>query len=387
MRLKIALPLAVAIAAVLVTISLLATSARVQPAQPEAILTAVRVTEVTPERVRMVVHSQGTAAPRTESDLVPEVAGKVMWISPRLVAGGAFPAGELLLRIDERDYAAAAGRARAALQRAGAESEHARFELRRLEQLESRQLASRSQMENALRVARIANADLDDARFALERAELDQERTSLHAPFSGLVRSKDVDVGQFVSRGTAIATLYASDLVEVRLPIADEQLAYLNIPLSHTGEFEQSTAPKATLRALYGGREHEWDARIVRTEAEIDAQSRMVHLVARVNNAGVRAESAPPLRVGQFVRADIEGRSADHIVVLPRSAIRNDNRVLIVDEQDRLQYREVDLLRVYRDKAYITAGLAAGERVCVSPLQTVVEGMRVRPRSEATEAS
>ena len=387
MRLKVALPLAVALAAGLVTIGLLATSAREQPAQPEAILTAVRVAEVAPERVRMVVHSQGTAAPRTESDLVPEVAGKVVWISPKLVVGGAFPAGEPLLRIDERDYAAAAGRARAVLQRARAEFEHARFELRRLEQLESRQLASRSQMENALRVARIAEANLDDARFALERAAFDHERTSIRAPFNGLVRSKDVDVGQFVSRGVAIATVYATDLLEVRLPIADEQLAYLNIPLSHTGEFDPSDAPEATLRALYGGREHEWRARIVRTEAEIDAQSRMVHLVARVDNAEVADESAPPLRVGQFVRADIEGRSADDIVVVPRVAIRNDNRVLIVDEQDRLQYRDVELLRVYRNKAYIIAGLAAGERVCVSPLQTVVEGMRVRPRSDGAEAT
>ncbi len=378
MRLKVALPAAVVVATLLATISLLATSARVQPTRPESIPTAVRVTEVTPQQVRMVVHSQGTAAPRTESDLVPEVAGKVVWISPTLVSGGAFHEGELLLRIDERDYAAAAGRARAALQRARADNEHARFELRRLEQLESRQLASRSQMENALRVARISAANLDDARFALERAKLDHERTNIRAPFNGLVRSKNVDVGQFVNRGNRIATVYATDSVEVRLPIADEQLAYLNIPLSHTGEFEAALAPGATLRALYGGQEHEWAARVVRAEAEIDAQSRMVHLVARVEN--VRMTS--PLRVGQFVRADIEGRSADGIVVLPRGAMRNDDRVLILDDQDRLQYRDVELLRVYRNKVYIVSGLNAGERVCISPLQTVVEGMRVSARSD-----
>ena len=150
---------------------------------------------------------------------------------------------------------------------------------------------------------------------------------------------------------------------------------------------ESSAAPRATLHALYGGREHAWRARIVRIEAEIDAQSRMVHLVARVNNTELRAGSSPPLRVGQFVRAAIEGRSADDIVVLPRSAIRNDNRVLVVDGQDRLHYRDVELLRVYRDKAYITAGLVAGERICLSPLQTVVEGMRVRTQSEGAEAS
>jgi RND family efflux transporter MFP subunit len=377
MNLKVVLPVVVVIATVFGTVALLATGSRLNPVQPEAILTTVRIVEVLPEQVEMTVHSQGTAAPRTESDLVPEVSGKVVWISPKLVSGGSFEADETLLRIDDRDYKAAVGRARAALNRARAEDEHARYELQRLRSLEARQLASRSQMEDSLRTARIADANLHEARLVLEQAERDFARTEIRMPFAGLVRNEHVDVGQFVSRGNSIATVYATDLVEVRLPIADEQLAYLNIPLGHRGEFDEATAPRVTLHALYAGREYAWQARLVRTEAEIDAKSRMVHVVARVNNVDAAASDQPPLRVGQFVRADIEGRSVDAIVVLPRAAIRNDNQVLVVDAEDRLRYRDVRLMRVYRDKAFVTDGLEAGERVCVSPLQTVVEGMRV----------
>ena len=379
MRLKIVLPVLVLIASGFGAVTLLATSPQLKPAQPEAILTTVRIMEAQPEQISMMVHSQGTVAPRTESDLVPEVSGKVTWISPNLVSGGSFDAQEVLLRIDNRDYAATAGRARSALERGRAEDEHARFELQRLEQLESRQLASRSQMENALRAARVAKANLNDARLALEQAERDLSRTELRIPFSGLVRSEQVDVGQFVNRGSPVATVYATDFVEVRLPIADEQLAYLNVPLSHRGEFDDSVAPEVTLRALYAGTEFSWRGKIVRTEAEIDAKSRMVHAVARFDNSASQVDDRPALRVGQFVNADIQGRLADNITVLPRVAIRNNDQVLIVDAEDRLQFRDVQLLRVYRDKAYVLTGLAPGERVCISPLQTVVEGMLVQP--------
>jgi len=390
MNLKLTLPIVVLVATIFGTITLMATSSRVNPTQPEAILTTVRTMEVLPKRVAMTVHSQGSVSPRTETNLVPEVSGRVIWISPKLVSGGSFEANEVLLRIDDRDYKSASGRAQAALDRAGAENEHSRFELQRLRKLESRQLASRSQMEGALRVARIADANLNDAQLALEQAQRDLSRTEIIVPFSGLVRNERVDVGQFISRGTSIATVYATDFVEVRLPIANEQLAYLNIPLTQHGEFDETIAPNVTLRASYAGREFSWNARLVRAEAEIDAKSRMVFVVARVDNTQTVLSNDPPLRVGQFVRADIEGTSADAIVELPRSAIRNNEQVLIVDSEDRLHFRDVVIMRFYRDKAYVIGGLEAGERICVSQIQTVVEGMRVNtqePENNGLESS
>ncbi|MCZ6870303.1 MAG: efflux RND transporter periplasmic adaptor subunit, partial [Gammaproteobacteria bacterium] len=277
--------------------------------------------------------------------------------------------------IDERNYRTAVERSRANVSRAEAEYEHARFEHGRLVQLEKRQLTSRSAMEGALRTMRVAEASMSDASAALEQAEFDLERTQIQAPFTGLVSTERVDLGQFVSRGNAVATLYASGTVEVRLPIADHQLAYLNLALGHRGLIDISVAPPVTLTADYAGKIYTWEGHVVRTEGQIDAKSRMVNVVASVDNE--TAET--PLTVGLFVEAEIEGRLAEDVVVLPRNALRNGNRVLVVDDDNRLRYRDVKPLRMYRDQVLIREGLEAGERVCISPLQTVIDGMPVEP--------
>ena len=370
---NLVIPAAVIVLSLVAGALLIATKADVRPTSQEPLRTVVRVLEVTPKSVKLSVHSQGTAQPQTQSELVPEVSGRVTWISPSLVAGGFFEAGEILLKVDERNYRTAVERSRANLARAEAEHEHARFEHGRLVQLEKRQLTSRSAMEAALRTMRVADASLSDASIALEQAEFELERTRILAPFTGLVSTEHVDLGQFVSRGNAIATLYASGTVEVRLPIADHQLAYLNLALGHRGLIDESVAPPVILSADYAGKVYTWKGHIVRTEGQIDSKSRMVNVVARVNNE--TAET--PLTVGLFVEAEIEGRIAEDVVVLPRNALRNGNQVLIVDAEDRLRYRDIEVLRMYRDQVLIREGLEAGERVCISPLQTVIDGMPV----------
>jgi RND family efflux transporter MFP subunit len=229
----------------------------------------------------------------------------------------------------------------------------------------------------------VSEAALQDARANVEVAKRDMERTAITAPFTGLVRDERVDIGQFVSRGTAIATLYASDQSEVRLPIADRQLAFLNLPVGTLGELPAQEQPNVTLRADYAGQQMVWHGTIVRTEAQIDTASRMVNVVARVTN---RDQSAP-LSVGLFVNAEIEGLTVDDIVVLPRSALREGNRVLIVDGENRLRFRNIEPLRLYHDDVLIKAGLEPGERVCLSPLQTPIDGMTVNPVADGQLAA
>jgi RND family efflux transporter MFP subunit len=372
---KLIVPGLIVLASLLGAVTLLATSPTLKPSIPEPVATTVRFIEVTPEAVRLTVHSQGTVSPNTETELIPEVSGRVHWISPSLVNGGTFAADEELLRLEDQDYRSSVERAAAALQRAEAEHQHARFELTRMESLEARQLASRSVLENALRAFRVAEAALQEAQANLDQARRDLDRTVIRAPFSGLVRRESVDIGQFVSRGTSIATLYASADAEVRLPIADRQLAFLNLPLGMRGELPPELQPRVTLWAEFAGQRLAWQGRIVRTEAQIDTMSRMVHVVARVDND----DADTPLSVGLFVNAEIEGLLAEDVVVLPRAALREGNRVLIVDAEDRLRYREIEPLRLHQDQVLVRAGLLPGERVCVSPLQTAVDGMPVKP--------
>ena len=355
--------------------TLMATAPVLEPSSVEKLATTVRVVEIQPKSVQLKVNSQGSVMPSTESQLIPEVSGKVSWMSPNLVAGGYFDDQEILIRVDDTDYKTKLDRAQANLTRAEAEQQHNEFEYRRMQSLVKRNLVSRSQLENSLRAYRVAEASLQDATANFNQAEQDLARTQIRAPFAGLVRSENVDIGQFVSRGSPIATIYAGNQAEVRLPIADRQLAFLNIHVSIRGEIPREFQPEVTLTAQYAGQTLEWKGNIVRSEAEIDVSSRMVQLVARVES-----NSNPvPLSIGLFVSAEIQGLAAKNVVVLPREALRNDNQVLVVDDENRLRFRKIETLRLYQDDLLIQAGLKAGERVCISPIQTAIEGMVVNP--------
>lgn len=379
MKDKLIIPGLVVLASLFGAAVLMATSPRVEPTNPAPVAPTVRVQDVKPESIRLRVHSQGTVAPDTQSQLIPEVSGRVTWMSGALVNGGYFEEGQTLLRLDDKDYRSSLKRARAALTRTEAQYEHALFEFDRMKSLEERRLASRSQMESAQRDYRVAEAALEDSRANVEQADLNLERTEVKAPFTGLVREESVDIGQLVGPGSPIATIYATDRLEVRLPIADRQLGFLNLPVGHRGQLPTERQPAVTLSAEYAGQLLEWTGSIVRTEAQIDTSSRMVNVVARLTGNG--DESLPA--VGLFVNADIEGLLVDDIVVLPRMALRTGNRVLVVDDDNRLEFRDIEPLRLYQDDVLIRSGLSAGERVCVSPMQTPIDGMLVNPIADA----
>lgn len=374
------IPTAIVLLFLSVAATLMATAPVLEPANDNPKPLTVRVRTIETESIELKVHSQGSVAPSTVSQLIPEVSGRVTWTSPSLVAGGFFEAGQELARIDDLDYRNAQDRANAALKRATAEVEHAKYEYRRLRSLAERKLVSRSALENGLRAYRVTQATFEDAQANSEQAKENVKRTVLRAPFTGLVRAENIDIGQFASRGQAIATLYANDVVEVRLPIADRQLAFLNLPPLRNGNFPKDMQPTVKLSADYGGQVRQWFGKIVRAEAEIDTSSRMVHLVARVESS----KDSQDLSVGLFVTAEIAGLAVENIVRLPRSAIRNDNQVLVVDTENRLRFRDIQPLRLYRDNVLINAGLNPGERVCISTVQTAIDGMAVNPIAESS---
>ena len=361
----------------IIAYGLLATAPQPEQIEPEEVATAIRVLKIEKQAIQLEVLSQGSVLPRIQSELIPEVSGRVKWMSPNLVSGGYFEKDEILLSIDDRDYRSSVARGEAGVTRAKAEDEHARFELRRMQELVKNKLISQSTLENTLRGQRIAEATLLDARIALEQAQRDLSRTEIRAPYEGLVRTERVDLGQFVARGQSVASIYASDSVEVRLPVADRQLAYLDLPLGYRGELTTELSPEVILSTAYGGQRYEWIGRLVRTEAEIDSKSRMINAVVRVDNK--KGSSQPPLPVGLFVAASIKGKTVNNIVSLPRAALRNQNQVLIVDKDNRLRYRPVNVMRFEKDNVIISAGLEDGEIVNISPIQTVIDGMRVEP--------
>lgn len=379
--LKIGLPVLVVALGAIGAIAMIAARPDVPTRPPEVRPPLVRVLPVEMQEIRLSVRTQGTVKPRTESSLVPEVAGRIVSASPAFVEGGFFEKGDVLITIDPRNYELAVVRARARVAEAELrlerEEEEAAVARREWEELGDGEPTSLVLREPQLAEARTA---LAAAKADVERAELDLERTRVRAPYTGRIRRKNVDVGQYVTPGTPAALIYAVDYAEVRLPIPDADLAFLNLPLDYRGGASGKRGPEVILTASFAGRDFRWRGAIVRTEGELDPRSRMVHAVAQVNDPYGRGgePDRPPLAVGMFVRAEILGKMTEGVVVLPRSALRGRDQVLVVDEEDRLRFRQITILKADRETVVVSSGLSAGERVCTSPLEAVVDGMKVR---------
>jgi len=381
-------PLGILALGALLSAVVITTRPQVVEQSVETLAPLVRVAKVAPRSLILKVRGHGTVVPRSESELVPQVSGEVVWVSPALAAGGFFDAGEPLLRIDPTDYELALEAAAAAAARAESEVVKSRKELERQRRLAESEAASEARIDEVENAFRGAEAGLREARARRQRAERDLARTELHAPYTGRVREENVDVGQFASRGAPLAKLYAVDFAEVRVPIPDRELAYLDLPLAYRdGETSTSGGPRVELRADFAGTEHRWTGQLVRTEGEIDPRSRTVTVVARVEEPYARSGNGarPPLAVGLFVDVEIEGRVLQSAVVLPRLALHEGNHVYVVDDDNRLRSRAVEVLREDRDGVVITEGLAAGERVNLSPLRGAVDGMVVRVAEEPAE--
>lgn len=383
---RVVMPIAILLGCLLVAGYLIRTPTTVTETAPEVIPMSVRVAEVGLESVQLVVESQGKVQAAQIANLSTAVAGPVAWISPSMQAGAYVLEGEPLLRLEASDYETAKARSQASLQQAEAEASHAANELERLTGLAEQRLASDSQLQDARRTAAVNAARLADAQASYRQAELDLERTEIKAPFNAIIETREVELGQYVNRAQSVAVLYGADEVEVRVPLAIRQLGYLDIPLSSRGEFSQSEAPDVTLKGFYGGEEHIWKGTLVRTEATIDPNSNTVQTIIRVQQPvgandkhGAFGDRPIPLPVGLFVQAEIVGKQVDDIIALPRSVVRNNNQVLVVDAENKMYFRDIEIFRLEEDRVLISGGLLPGEFICTSPIQAVVDGMSVQP--------
>jgi RND family efflux transporter MFP subunit len=369
---KFALPIVVLLGALLITSWLIVQ--RPVPAQkrpdPPVLLVDAIVAELA--SVRLKVHSLGSVTPRTETSLTGEVAGQIVEVFPQFVSGGFFKRGDLLVKIDDRTYRAEVKRSQAAV--AAAEtlitreqglSDYALQDWRRLN-------PDKEATDLALRKPQLAEAraNLQSALADLERKEGDLERTVVRAPYDGMIRQKLADVGQFVGAGTQLAVIFASDVAEIRLPLPDKDLPFVDL----------KAQPPVEVTANIGGTDYYWRGKIVRTEGVFDEQSRVLYVVAQVADPyNQDGESwAYPLRIGTFVGANIEGLRADNLVVLPRSALRRDNRVWTIDSNNRLVPKTVSVLRTDASSVYINSGLEDNELVCLTLLENPLPGTVVR---------
>ncbi len=342
----------------------------------------VRVETVQVADARLDVDTQGTVEPLRTVELAAEVTGRIVATSPALRAGGSFAAGDVLVRIDAADFELAIVQQEAAVARAELrvqiEKAEADAAMRAWKELEG----ERAPEPLVARAPQIREAEtaLAGARATLAQARLDLERTNVRMPFAGRVQSVAADLGQTVVRGQRLAVVFDMSAVEVRLPIPLDDAAFVDLPLH--GAVERGA--EVELFAEFAGARHTWQAHVVRTESEVDRRTRQLAVVARCEPGGDNGgPGAPPLLVGLFVRARIHGRTFPDAVSIPRSALRGDAEVWVVQPgagagELVLARATVAVLRAQAERVFVRSGLTAGDRVCVTALEAPTEGMRVR---------
>jgi len=353
-----------------------------QTRTPPPTVQAVDATRLKPTDYQVFVQTWGRVKPRTRSTLKPEVAGRVLSIAPNLREGGFFEEGDLLLEIDSRDYETALTVAKATLaQRQGAlELERAQHEQAK----ENWRLLGDGTDPNplTLRVPQLAEAvaNVESAEARVQEAERNLERTRITAPYAGRVQSYSVDVGQYVSPGNSLAEIFAVDYVEIRMPISNNDIDFVELPeiYRNEGSNPEPNGPAVFLTGQYGSREVTWEGRMVRADGAYDSGTTQLFVVAQVDDPYSHKDGdTPPLKVGQYVQARIEGTVLENVFVVPRSAVRDDAEVLIIDEEGAIRRRSVTIITRDPDNVIVRDGLNAGEVLCLTPMQFAADGAKV----------
>ena len=339
----------------------------------------VEVMKLASKPYQVNLQSYGTVQPRTQSILVAQVFGEITSINDSLRTGGFFEKGEELLNIDRRDYLANVKISEASLM--GARQALAEEKARSVQALEDwNRLGNQGEAPDlVLRKPQLAAAEarVISAQSALDKARLELERTHIVAPYAGRVRTKLVDQGQVVNKNSPLAEIYAVDVVEIRLPIRNRDLTFIDLPEDYRFNAGKPAAgPRVTIRSELGGGT-QWQGRVVRTEGAIDDRARQLHVVAQVDDPfGVQARGKTPLKIGQYVTAELQGRQVQDALVIPSHSIYQGGYVYIV-EAGILRRRDIEIAWQNQAEALIDSGLGEGDLLVLTPLGQVTSGVRV----------
>lgn len=322
------------------------------------------------------ISTQGEVQPRTEINLVNQVGGRITYMSSSFIEGGRFSKGDLLVRVEPAEYKLRVTQAKAnvsqaetVLAREKSESELARIDWEDLGR-------GGTPTPLTLREPQMAEAaaQLEAAKAGLAEAELQLSRTEIRAPFDGRVLERLVDAGEFVGLNTRLGRIYATDIMDVRLPMTQSDLQQTGLYLGYEKGGDVNVPVK--LSANVAGSSASWDGVIARTDSRFDPQSRVLHIYAEVKEPFAK-ESKTPLAPGLFVDADIAGPTLDNVILVPRTALRGDDQVYIAKDDGTLSIKTVEVLSSDRDRVVIGSGLRAGQRVVTSPIRGAAEGMKI----------
>jgi RND family efflux transporter MFP subunit len=360
-------------------LALTASKPQLKRTKPPVPVPMVRVTKIKTGPKTITIQGEGTVRPLREIELVPQVGGKIVSVSPIMVDGGEFLKGDTLLRIDPTDYELAVTLARAKVK--DSESRLKVAEEEAASALEEWKLLYQNnrevEKEPPALVAKKPQLAAAKARLAadqadLQKAQLNLKRTVLKAPFNGRVSDESVDIGQYVTAGRSVATLFSTGAAQIVVPFDDESLYWFDVPGFTPGN---GAGSPVKVIARIAGRDLNWPGKIMRAEGKLDERTRMVNVVVRVEKPYA---TKPPLVAGLFTTVEIMGHTLENAAVIPRSALRENNIVWVVENGEQLRFRTVVVARLGTNQAILRSGLEDGDMVVTSGLKAVTDGMQVR---------
>ena len=339
---------------------------------------------------QVTIKSTGIVQPRQEVTISPQVNGTVTSIAPQFIAGGFFKKGEVLFEIETIDYELALEQARAALAKREFElssvESKARIAGREWERLKKDQEAPANSLALYQPQLKDANANLASAKAALKQAELNLDRTRVTAPFNCVVRSENVDKGQYVRGGNGVAVISGTDTAELVVPVDLEDLQWLAVP----GPTGQGNSSPANISLNGGNRSYSWPGKIDRLLAEVDPQGRMARLVVSINDPYLlknqEAQGRLTMAIGSFVDVVFTGREMEEIFSLPRQALRDHSTVWLMNSENLLEIKTVKTVRLERDEVLISQGLTPGDRVILTNLTGAANGMKLRSGTKGDQS-
>ncbi len=326
--------------------------------------------------ITLKVITNGEVRSVTEINVIPQVNGRIIQVADEFIDGGNIKKGQPLIWIDDRDYKLATisaesrvAQAKKILEREIAESELAKKDWEELGKGKASPLTLRiPQLEEAKALLNAAEADL-------EKAKLNLERTIISLPFDGLIKKKNAGIGQYVNAGSILGSAFSTEKVLIPLPLTDTELSYLGLPLGYEskGYFD---GPKVVFRSYISRKNIEWSGRITRTSGSIDSQTRLVYAYAEVMNP---YDEDPPLAIGTYVDAEIEGNFISNGFILPIAAIKNDNEIYIIDQNSKLKIKKIEIVGTEEDKVIVKGDISELDMVVISTINTGYEGMELTP--------
>ena len=352
------------------------TPQRQPPPQLGILVDVVELKNITHQ---VTIHATGTVQAEQEIALVPEVSGKVTWISPQLVRGGLFKQGETLLKIDTSDFELAVEKSRAEIAQVhvelAIERERAKIALSEWQRIDIVDKGTPGPLATREIHLRQQQANLARAEANLQQTQLYLQRTELTAPFNGRIRQEQVDLGQYLRAGTSIGSFAGTDRAEIYIPLPVKDLVWLRIPSA-----AQQKGAAATIH-LPADNTASWSGKLTRSLGEIDPKSRMATVIVMVEDPYQLKKNLnqPPLPNGLFVNIELSGEEFTDIISIPRKALHADNVVWIADSENRLSLRPVEVLRREKQQILIKGGVQAGERLIVTALSGAAEGTLLRP--------